>query len=95
VVTATTSAGLGDTTALRTAIESRLIAARQACAAAGGRVVLRLTVDATGKVTAVDVVSGDAGLAACVRPGLLGLTSAARAAAKTGTFTVTITVASR
>jgi hypothetical protein len=95
VVTATASAGLGDTRALRAAIEASLIAARGGCSAGRGGVVLRLTVDAAGKVIAVDVDSGDARLAACLRPGLLGLTSGTRATAKTGAFTVTITVASR
>jgi Ca-activated chloride channel family protein len=87
-----TAAGLGDTAPLRAALEARLQAVRQGCPARAGKVVLRLHVDATGKVVAVDAVSGDAAVAAYLRAKLAGLTSATRATGPAGTWTVTVSV---
>jgi hypothetical protein len=81
---------------LRAAVEAKLAtiawseAPRQA-----GRIVLRLRVDGAGKVVAVEVVSGDAALAAFVRGKLLGLQSGARAVGPKTVATWTVTLALR
>jgi hypothetical protein len=49
-----------------------------------GQLVLKLTVDATGRVVAVEVVSGDAALVTFLKGKLVGLTTAAKATAKPG-----------
>src|SRR5262249_54955935 len=90
---AVSPAGLGDMAALRTALEARLLAVRAGCPARPGRVVLRLTVDAAGRVVAVDAVSGDSTVAAYLRAALAGLTSTTRPTGPTGTLTVTFVVA--
>jgi Ca-activated chloride channel family protein len=84
--------GLGDTSALLTAVTARLAAmAPGSCPArAGEESVLRLTVDSAGKVVAVDGVSGDTATIAWMRMQLVGLATATRATAKSGTFTITL-----
>src|SRR5262249_43999318 len=90
---ATVSAtGLGDTAALRAALEARLAAVRHGCPARPGQAVLRLTVDAAGRVVAIEAVSGDSTVAAYLRARLAGLTSATRPTGPTGTWTVTLAV---
>ncbi|HVU50033.1 MAG TPA: hypothetical protein VHL80_05075 [Polyangia bacterium] len=56
------------------------------------RHVPRLHVDASGRVTAVEVVSGDPGLAKLLRARLLGLTSASKAATSKAILLVTLRV---
>jgi Ca-activated chloride channel family protein len=53
-----------------------------------GQLVLKLTVDATGKVVAVEVVSGDAALVTLLKGKLVGLTTAAKATVRPGTVGV-------
>jgi Ca-activated chloride channel family protein len=86
------AAGLGDTASLAAAFATRLAAVRAGCPRRAGQVTLRLTVDAAGRVVAVDAVSGDAAVAAYLRAKLLGLSSATRPTAKTGTWMVTLRV---
>lgn len=91
-VRAQKASGLGDTTPLRTAIDGRL--AGVACATGGAEVVVRLTVDASGRVIAVDRVAGDERAAACLRARLIGLTSATRATGgKPGSWTIALRLA--
>jgi Ca-activated chloride channel homolog len=83
---------LGSPETLRAAVEARL--ARFAWpAAATGPVVLRLHVDASGRVTLIEVVSGDEGLAAALRAKLLGLTSGAKGLTAKATLVVTVRLA--
>ncbi len=89
-VARTTADGLGEAAPLVAAVKARLAALRGGCVGQAGQVVLRLHVDAAGKVVAIDVASGDAALGACLRGKLLGLGSATRATGKTGTLTVTL-----
>jgi hypothetical protein len=78
---------------LRAAIVARLAALTFAPRTPAGLVVLRLSVDANGKVTAVDVLSGDAAVAAQLRAKLLELHSAAKATSSKATVVVTIRLA--
>jgi Ca-activated chloride channel family protein len=87
------SAGLGDTTALRDALIARLVSLRHGCPARPGLVVLRFTVDGAGHVVSIDAVSGDAAVSAYLRSRLAGLSSGTRSTGKTGTWTVTVRIA--
>jgi hypothetical protein len=74
---------LGDTRALVGAIEARLGQCGES-----GEIKLRLTIDASGKVIKVDVLSGTA---ACLQKKLLGLTTPTRpVGADTGTLEITL-----
>jgi Ca-activated chloride channel family protein len=86
------ASGLGDTSALQAAVQARLAAVGGACPGRPGDVVLRLTVDAGGKVVGVEALSGDALVTAYLRAQLAGLGSATRATGKSGTFTITVRV---
>jgi hypothetical protein len=86
------ASGLGDTSALQAAVQARLAVVGGACPGRPGDVVLRLTVDAGGKVVGVEAVSGDALVTAYLRAQLAGLGSATRATGKSGTFTITVRV---
>jgi hypothetical protein len=70
MISAMAAKQLGDTRALVTEIESRLAQCSER-----GEIKLRLTIDAHGKVIAVDVLSGKA---ACLQKKLLGLITATR-----------------
>jgi Ca-activated chloride channel family protein len=92
LVRGASASGLDDTAPLRAAIVARLRGGA-GCSARAVEVVLRLTVDAAGKVAGVERVSGDDAAAGCVRARLMGLTSATRATGgKPGVWTVTIRV---
>ncbi|HVR02973.1 MAG TPA: VIT and VWA domain-containing protein [Polyangia bacterium] len=96
LVVASIAADLSSPELLRAAVEAKLAtiawaeAPRQA-----GRLVLRLRVDGAGKVVAVEIVSGDAALAAFLRGELLGLTSGARAIGSKTVAIWTVTLALR
>jgi Ca-activated chloride channel family protein len=77
---------------LRAAVEARLAAATWTVRPTG-RFVLRLRVDATGKVTAVDVVSGEPSFGATLASLLKGLTSGAKSTSPKATLVVTVRVA--
>ncbi|HVZ73632.1 MAG TPA: VIT domain-containing protein [Polyangia bacterium] len=76
--------------ALVAAVKGRLAPFEARCPA--GTVVLELTVDASGKVTGVRIVSGDTPTATFLRAKLVGVTSAARPTGSTATATLTIRV---
>ncbi|HJX62486.1 MAG TPA: hypothetical protein VJ860_00875 [Polyangia bacterium] len=83
------SHSLGDSKALLAAI--RRVAEQQGCAKAGSTLRLRITVDATGKVTKAERLAGDRVLAAAIAGKLTGQSSATTAnAAPEGTLDVTI-----
>jgi Ca-activated chloride channel family protein len=88
-----TPTDVGAPQALRAAIEARLATLTFAPRVPTGLVVLRLDIDASGKVTAVDVLSGDAGVAAQLRAKLLELRSAAKAKSPKAAVVVTIRLA--
>jgi Ca-activated chloride channel family protein len=92
VVAKSSALGLGDTTPLVVRVLAHLASMRPgSCPArAGEEVVVRLTVDSAGKVVAVDGVSGDTATIAWMRMQLVGLATATRATAKSGTFTITL-----
>jgi Ca-activated chloride channel family protein len=94
VIVASTPAGLQSPELLVAALKTRLAAIKwdEAPRHAAAQLTLRLTVDAAGKVVAVDIVSGDAALGAFVKAKLAGLTSGAKATAKPATLTVTLRV---
>jgi Ca-activated chloride channel family protein len=95
-VVATTGTDLVSPERLRDAVEAKLAALTwPAGSAPAGVVVVRLHVDAAGKVTALDLVSGDATLATLLRARLVGLTSAAKATSAQAALVVTIRLASR
>jgi Ca-activated chloride channel family protein len=75
---------------LRAAIEARLATLTFTRGTPAGLVALRLSIDASGKVTGVDVLSGDAAVAAQLRARLLELRSAAKATSPKATVVVTI-----
>jgi Ca-activated chloride channel family protein len=76
---------------LRAAVEARLAKLTWPLASTPtGPVVLRLRVDGAGKVTAVELVSGDADLAKLLRAPLLGLTSGTKAVGREAMLVVTI-----
>jgi Ca-activated chloride channel homolog len=77
------SAGVGDTSALITALRAALSA--PGCGA-GQAVHLRLYVDAAGKVTRVDVVGSDKSVEVCWRKLLANLSSSTKAVAAAGGF---------
>lgn len=79
-----------DGKALGAAIEGKLAEAARACGAAAGSVKLRLTVDRTGKVTKVEIVSGAPATASCLRDRLSTLASASKPSGDTATFEITI-----
>jgi Ca-activated chloride channel family protein len=93
VVVSSAASGLAAPEALLAAVKARLATLGGRCPA--GQVVLKLTVDAAGKVTVVDLVTGDAPVAAFLKAHLVGLTSGAKpvGTAKVATWTVTIRVA--
>lgn len=92
-VVTTTPAGLQSPELLIAALKTRLVSVDWSHAPRATKpLTLRLTVDAAGKVIAVDVVSGDAALGAHVKAKLAGLTSGAKASTKTGTLTLTLRV---
>ncbi len=78
---------LANSGALMAQLETLLKA--QPCIAQS-KVVLRLTIDANGKVLSLQVLSGDEGLASCLRPKLMSLVSAARATAASGILEVAV-----
>jgi Ca-activated chloride channel family protein len=91
---ASTAADLASPERLRAAVEAKLASLTwPAGSTPKGLVVLRLRVDAAGKVTAVEVVSGDRGLGARLRSNLVGLTSGARGSTPKATLVVTIRLA--
>jgi Ca-activated chloride channel family protein len=94
VIISNTSADLQAPELLLAAVKARLTAIKwdEAPRHATTQLTLRLSVDVAGKVVAVDVVSGDAGLAAFVKAKLVGLTSGARPTAKVGTLVLTVRV---
>ncbi len=95
-VVASSAADLSSPELLRAAVEAKLATIAWAEAPRGpGRLALRLRVDGSGKVVSIEVVSGDAALAAFVRGKLLGLTSGARAIAPKTVATWTVTLALR
>jgi hypothetical protein len=80
---------LGDSKALLAVI--RRVAEQQGCAKAGSTLRLRITVDATGKVTKVERLAGDQVLAAAITGKLTGASSTTTAkSAREGTLEVTI-----
>jgi hypothetical protein len=90
VVVTTAATDLTAPEALRAMIEAHLRTMTWPATTPAGPVVLRLHVDASGKVAAVDVVSGDAGAAAALRASLVGLTSGAKATTARATLVLTI-----
>jgi hypothetical protein len=79
-VRALSSTAISSAEALVTRVKLALAGASGACGLAGGAAIeLRLLVDAKGKVTAVDLVRGEARQLACLRRRLLGLASDTRA----------------
>jgi Ca-activated chloride channel family protein len=93
VVVSVTSKDLGSPERLKAALEAKLRTLSFG-ASAGGQIVLRLHVGADGKVTAVEVVSGDVVLARTLRESLLGLVGGSRPT--TGAeATLTVTLAFR
>jgi Ca-activated chloride channel family protein len=85
--------GLASPEALLAAVKARLASVDWAAAGARpGELVLTLTVDASGKVVGVQVISGDASLAALLRARLVGLTSGARPTGKVGSWVVKVRV---
>ena len=80
---------LGDSKALLAVI--RRVAEQQGCAKAGSAIQLRITVDATGKITKAERLAGDQAVAAAISGKLTGASSATTAnAAPEGTLEVTI-----
>jgi hypothetical protein len=95
-IAASSAAGLASPELLLAAVKARLASVDWTRAAGRpGQLGLRLTVDASGKVVAVYVVSGDAALAPVLKAKLVGLTSAAKATGKVATWTVTIRIEPR
>jgi Ca-activated chloride channel family protein len=92
VVVSTAPADLASPEMLRAVVEARLRTLTWPASTPAGVVVLRLHVDASGKVTAVDVVTGDAGVAAALRARLLGVASGAKATTARATLVVTVRV---
>jgi Ca-activated chloride channel homolog len=91
VVVTSGSSGLASPELLLAAVKARLAALKtNEGPPRTGQLVLRLTIDATGKVIAVDAVSGDKVLAAFVRSKLLGLVSGAKASSRPATWTFTL-----
>jgi len=83
----------GDTQALRALVERTTRA--NGCRV-GGTLKLRITLDGTGKITSVVLVSGDSGLGRTLVRKLTGATSATRATGQEqGTVEVTLTLASK
>ena len=83
------SHSLGDSAALLAVI--RRVAEQQGCAKAGRTLRLRITVDATGKVTKVERLAGDQVLAAAITGKLTDASSTTTAkSAREGTLEVTI-----
>jgi hypothetical protein len=93
-IVTSTPANLQSPELLLAALKTRLGAIKwdEAPRHAPGQLVLRLTVDAAGKVVAVDVVSGDAALGAFLKAKLTGMTSGAKASGKVGTMSVALRV---
>jgi hypothetical protein len=80
---------LGDSRALLAVI--RRVAEQQGCARAGSALRLRITVDATGRITKAERLAGDEVLAAVITGKLTGQSSATKAkSAPEGTLEVTI-----
>ncbi len=90
VVESSSATGLTSPEALVAALKVRLGSVTKRGLA--GRVILALTVDATGRVTGVDVVSGDARVGAFLKAKLVGLTSTAKASGPRAVLTVTIRI---
>jgi Ca-activated chloride channel family protein len=83
------SHSLGDSKALLAVV--RRVAEQQGCAKAGSTLRLRITVDATGKITKVERLAGDEVLAATIAGKLTGASSTTTAKAPAqGTLEVTI-----
>lgn len=83
--------GLSDPAALLEAIEERLQSPANVCQREIGKIVLKLSVDAEGHVTKVDVVSArDPSQGTCLARLLEQLQSATRALGESGTLTVEI-----
>jgi Ca-activated chloride channel family protein len=93
VVVSSIPTNLASPELLRAAIDARLGTLKWPAPWAPGLIVMRLHVDATGRVTAVEVVSGNATLGASLRARLVGLTSGAKAATSKATLVVTIRIA--
>ncbi|MBN2358092.1 MAG: VWA domain-containing protein, partial [Deltaproteobacteria bacterium] len=85
------AAGLGDTKALIAAIEGKLAAVAKECASGETTLKLKITVDASGKVTKVEIIeSKDKKLGDCLKKKLTGLSSATKATGKSGTLELTL-----
>ncbi|MDB4982170.1 MAG: von Willebrand factor type like domain [Myxococcales bacterium] len=89
-VESSSATGLASPEALVAALEARLASLSKRCPK--GHVVLKLTVDAGGKVTSVEILSGDTKVGAFLRRELVGLTSGATARATSGTWTASLYV---
>jgi hypothetical protein len=83
--------GAGDTQALRKLV---MRTARAVACSSAGSIRLGITLDKTGKITKVEVLSGDAGTGQALVRKLTSATSATRATEDKATVEVTITVGS-
>ncbi len=81
--------GAGDTQALRALVERT---ARTVACGAAGAIQLRITLDKTGKIAKVEVVSGHKKTGEAMVRKLTGATSATQATADKATVTLTVTI---
>jgi Ca-activated chloride channel family protein len=89
-------AGLADTTDLVRAVEARLARAAQAFGQGRAEVVLKLVIDASGKVTRIEVVkASDKAVAEKLRKLLEGLTSGSRSASGTSSVQIAFKLTGR
>jgi Ca-activated chloride channel family protein len=77
---------------LRLAVEALLASSSWPASTPTGLVVLRLHVDPSGKIAAVDVVSGEPSLAQLLRTRLIGLVSASKATSAKAVLVLTLRV---